>query len=213
MYTENIMNIIAVIGVISFAISGAMAAVNKRMDPFGIVVLAVITASGGGIIRDVILGILPPNAFTDCTYILIASAAALTVYFTAHIFKDSYMRNTAMIDGINNIFDAIGLGIFIVVGSQTAIDYGFAENSFLVIFIGMITGIGGGFLRDIFINEIPFVLKKRIYALAALAGSILYCIMYKMRFDYTLSVIVSAGTTFLLRILATHYRWNIPPAY
>lgn len=213
MYTEAITEFIGILGVIAFAISGAMAAINKRTDPFGIIVLAAITATGGGIIRDIILGIFPPHVFTDCTYVLIAAAVALAVYFIAHTFKDAYRRNTELIDSINNIVDALGLGIFIVNGSQTAIDYGFSDNSFLVIFIGMITGIGGGFLRDIFITEIPFVLRKKIYALAALAGSMLYYLMYMLRFDYTFSIIASAGVTFVLRMLATRYRWNIPPAY
>lgn len=213
LYTETIMQIICTMGVIAFAVSGAMVAISKHTDAFGVIVLAVITATGGGIIRDILLGIFPPKAFTDRSYVLIAVVTALVVYLIAFLFKDLYCRNSHMLDSINNIVDALGLGIFAVTGTQAAIDYGFAQNGFLSILIGMITGIGGGFLRDIMVKEIPFVLRKRIYALAALAGSLIFYVLYMHNFNYTVSVTVATSFTFVLRLLATHFKWNIPPAY
>lgn len=213
MYTEIVMDIICIIGVIAFGISGAMVAVKKRTDPFGVVFLAVITATGGGITRDLLLGVQPPVIFIDYTYVIFAAVAALVVFTVAHINKDFYRTKTERIDSINNVFDALGLGVFVVMGTQTAIDYGFAQNAFFTITIGVITGIGGGFLRDIMVGEIPFVLKKHIYVLAAFTGSIVFYFMYINSVDYTISAFLSAGITFAIRMLATHYKWNLPPAY
>ncbi len=213
MYTELVMDIISVIGIIAFAVSGAMVAIKKRTDPFGAVVLAVVTATGGGITRDILLGIQPPVAFIDCSYVLIAAGTALAVFLIAFIFSDFYRSKSRLIDSTNNIFDALGLGVFVVIGTQAAIDYGFSQNAFLSVFIGSVTGIGGGFIRDIMVKEIPSVLRKHIYALAAICGSAVFYIMYINRFDYTLSVFISAGITFLLRMLATYFKWNLPPAY
>lgn len=213
MYTETIMNVISIIGIVAFAVSGAMVAIEKRVDPFGVMVLSVITATGGGILRDILLGILPPKIFRDCSYVLISIIVSLIVFLIAHLGKDAYRNKTALLDSINNIFDALGLGVFVVIGSQSAIDYGFLQNGFFVVFIGMITGIGGGFMRDIMVQEIPFVLKKHIYALAALAGSLVFYILYINNVSYTVTVFSAASSTFLLRILATYFRWNLPPAY
>ncbi len=213
MYTETVMNIVGIIGIIAFAVSGAMVAVDKHADPFGAIVLAVITATGGGMLRDITLGILPPQMFRDPTYVIIAAATALAVFLIAYLSKDSFRKNSDFIDSINNIFDALGLGVFAVIGTQTAISYGYAQNGFLVVFIGVITGIGGGFMRDIIVQEIPSVLTKHIYALAAVAGSLIFYILYLNKIDYTLSVFISAGAIFLLRMLATYFRWNLPTAY
>ena len=213
MYTEIVMEVICIIGVIAFAISGAMVAVKKRTDPFGVVFLAVITATGGGITRDLLLGIQPPVIFIDYTYMIFAAVAAMVVFTVAHIKKDFYRNRTERIDSINNVFDALGLGVFVVMGTQTAIDYGFAQNAFFTVTIGVITGIGGGFLRDIMVGEIPTVLKKHIYVLAAFTGSIVFYIMYVNSINYTLSAFLGAGITFAIRMLATHFKWNLPPAY
>lgn len=213
MYTEAIMRFVSIIGVIAFAISGAMVAVSKKVDAFGVAVLAVITATGGGIMRDVLLGVCPPNAFTDRSYVFIAIITALIVFLAAHLFKDSYLRREQLLDSVNNVADALGLGVFAVSGTLAAIDYGFSDNGFLCVFVGMITGIGGGFLRDIMVQEIPFILKKRIYALAALAGSIIFYILYMNGLGYTVSAGIGAAATFFLRIFATHFRWNLPTAY
>lgn len=211
--TETIMQIVCILGVIAFAVSGAMVAIDKRADPFGVIVLAVITATGGGIVRDILLGIFPPKIFLDSLYVIISIITALTVFLAAHLFRERYRKNAVLIDSINNVFDALGLGVFVVIGAQSAIDYGFSQNGFLVLFIAMITGIGGGFLRDIMVQEIPFVLKKRIYALAALAGGLIFYILYINKCNYTLSVLAGTSATFILRMSATHFHWDLPPAY
>ncbi|MBO5059429.1 MAG: trimeric intracellular cation channel family protein [Clostridia bacterium] len=207
------MTIICVIGTVAFSVSGAMVAIKKHADIFGAVTLAVVTATGGGMVRDILLGIQPPHAFLDSRYIFIAAAAALIVFLIAYIGKDAYISRENFIDSVNNIFDALGLGVFVVMGTQTAIDYGFSQNALLSVFIGTLTGIGGGFLRDIMVHEIPSMLKKHIYALAALSGSLIFYIMYTNSLGYTLSAFFGATATFLLRMLATRFKWNLPPAY
>lgn len=213
MYTELVMEIIAFTGIVAFAISGATAATKKHTDPFGTIVAAVLTACGGGITRDILLGISPPKTLIEPSYILLSAATALLVYLTASFLKDSFSEKTYKIDSVINIFDALGLGAFVVMGTQNAIDYGFSQNSFLCILIGVLTGCGGGFLRDITLQEIPVILKKHIYVIAAILGSLVFYVMYRNSIDYTLSAFISIAVTFTLRMLATYFKWNLPPAY
>ena len=210
---EAILNIISFFGIVAFGVSGAMVAIRKQVDLFGVIFLAVVTATGGGITRDIFLDRLPPIAFLDTGYMAVAAASAVMVYVIAKGNKEYYQKNTAALDSITNIFDALGLSIFVVMGSGAAIDYGYSQNAFFVVFIGVLTGIGGGFLRDIMVCEIPFVLKKHFYALAAVAGALVYYILYEIKAPYALSVLVSASVTFSLRMLATKYKWNLPPAF
>lgn len=212
MNIELVMTIIGFLGTIAFSVSGAMVAINKKVDFFGVIVLAVVTATGGGITRDIFLDRLPPMAFLDTGYILIATLTAIAVFSIAKSNKEYYRKNTHTIDTVNNVFDALGLGTFVVMGAQAAIDCGFAQNGFFVVFIGVLTGIGGGFLRDIMAREIPVILRKHFYALAALAGALVFYILYIWSFPYGITVLISTLVTFSLRMLATHYKWNLPPA-
>ncbi len=213
MYTELIMEIICIIGIAAFGASGAIAATKKHTDPFGTMVVAVFTACGGGITRDILLGITPPKTLIDPSYILIAAAVALFVYLAALALKDSFSEKSERLDIAINIFDALGLGVFVVMGTQDAIDYGYWQNVFLCILIGVLTGCGGGFLRDITLQEIPVILKRHIYVIAAISGSIVFYIMYLYNFSYTAAAFSGISVTFFLRMLATRFKWNLPPAY
>lgn len=213
MYTELVMDIISIIGIVAFGASGAIAATKKHTDPFGTVLVAVFTACGGGITRDILLGITPPKTLLDPSYILIAAAVALLVYFVAFLLKDSFCEKTERLDIAINIFDALGLGAFVVMGTQNTIDYGYSQNVFLCILIGVLTGCGGGFLRDITLQEIPVILKKDIYVIAAISGSSVFYAMYIFGFSYSAAAFSGILVTFLLRMLATHFKWNLPPAY
>lgn len=199
------------IGIVTSAISGSMVAIEKRTDVFGVAFLGIITALGGGVIRDVLIGRLPPVMFSSYEYVLTAALVSLLVFFLAFFTREKYQKNDGLIKSINNIFDAIGLGAFAVIGARTAVDAGFGDNMFLVVCLGMITGIGGGLLRDIMIREIPFILKKRIYALAALAGALTYALLVEVSDSWAL--IAGIFVTFLLRILATVFKWDLPTAY
>ena len=206
----NIIFIVEIIGTIAFASSGAMVAVRKRLDLFGIIVLGVITAVGGGMLRDLMIGNIPPNMFRNPVYVL---AAFLTVLVLFLLFRCwPFLLGSRYIEGyekIMNILDAIGLGAFTVIGIDTGVEAGYGDYHFLIIFLGVITGIGGGILRDIMAGETPYVLKKHIYACASIAGACLYVVLLQVtRSDSAL--IGSALLVVAIRILASHFRWDLP---
>lgn len=202
--------IVEIIGTIAFATSGAMVAINKRVDIFGVLVLSSITALGGGAIRDILIGATPPRMFSDYRYVMVAVVVSTIVFVIAYIFRERYQQREKTVDSVNNIFDAVGLGLFTVTGVQVAIDSGFGLNSILAVCLGVITGIGGGVLRDVMLGEIPFVLKKRIYALASIAGGIVYYNLHLAEVSRTMAIIIAVLVTFVIRILATIFKLNLP---
>lgn len=206
--------ILEIAGTISFAISGAMAAVEKRVDLFGVIFLGVTTSLAGGIIRDVVIGRVPPVAFSDYKYMAIAIVTSLIVFILARVYHEHYKDNLELINTINNVFDAAGLGAFTITGANVAMGMGYRSNGFFMIFLAMITGIGGGVLRDLMIGEIPFVLRKRIYAVASLAGGFVYYLLsVKFRMETMSAAFVGIAIVFGLRMLATIFKWNLPKAF
>ena len=201
------------IGTVSFAVSGAMAALEKRVDLFGVIFLGITTALAGGILRDVIIGRVPPSAFADSRYMIVAGVTSAVVFLAALLAKDYYKNNVDTVNAVNNVFDAAGLGVFTITGAKVAIYTGHPENGFFVIFLGMVTGIGGGVLRDLMIGEIPLVLRKRIYAVASILGGIVYYQMFSHQFNDTAAIFAGAGVTFGMRMLATIFKWNLPKAF
>ena len=187
---EIIIMVLEVAGTISFAISGAMTAMEKKVDLFGVLFLGIVTALGGGIIRDITIGKVPPTAFEDGKYMTLAAFTALVVFFIARFASEHYKNKIEILNAVNNIFDAAGLGIFTIIGIKTAIATGYGNNPFFVLFLGMVTGIGGGIIRDILIQEIPFVLRKRIYALASLFGGLIYYLLFLWDVNDLVAVIV-----------------------
>lgn len=204
--------ILELIGVLAFAVSGAMVSVKKNMDIFGVTFLGLITAFGGGILRDTLIGRTPPAFFTNYWMILAGGVAALVVFWVARILKERYFSREDAIEHTNNVFDALGLGAFAVTGARVTMEAGFERQWFLVLAMGMTTAIGGGLLRDLMLREIPFVLNKRIYAIAALFGATLYYLMHRFGVAEWLCAVAGILITFLLRLLATHYKWNLPHA-
>ena len=206
----NIIFIVEIIGTIAFASSGAMVAVRKRLDLFGIIVLGVITAVGGGMLRDLMIGNIPPNMFRNPVYVL---AAFLTVLVLFLLFRCwPFLLGSRYIEGyekIMNILDAIGLGAFTVIGIDTGVEAGYGDYHFLIIFLGVITGIGGGILRDIMAGETPYVFKKHIYACASIAGACLYVVLLQVTRSDS-AMIGSALLVVAIRILASHFRWDLP---
>ncbi len=213
LYTRVFTNVLSFIGVAAFSASGAMAGVSRKTDLLGVIILAATTATGGGVIRDILLGFTPPRIFLEPTYFFIAAAVALILFAFAYFYYDEYQKREGFIDKINNIFDALGLGIFVALGTQTAIDSGYAQNMFLSVMIGTMTGVGGGFLRDIMILKVPVILRKDFYASAALFGSTVFYILHLFSLNYSFSLVISAFVTFLLRMLATYFKWNLPKIY
>ncbi len=206
----NIIFPIEIIGTVAFASSGAMVAVRKKLDLFGIIVLGVITAVGGGMMRDLLIGCIPPNMFRNPVYVFAAflTTLALFILFRCRPFllEGKYMEGY---EKVMNILDAIGLGAFTVTGVDTGVEAGYGDYHFLIIFLGVITGIGGGILRDIMARETPFVLKKHVYACASISGACLYVLLLQFtRPDF--AMLPGALLVIAIRILASHYRWNLP---
>ena len=212
-FGERFFSILEIAGTVSFAISGAMAALEKKVDLFGVIVLGITTALAGGIFRDMLVGRVPPAAFSDGTYMKIAFVTSVIVFLAAWMFSDKYVNNIQVIDTINNIFDAAGLGAFTITGAKVAMSMGYMDNSFFVIFLGMVTGVGGGILRDLMIGEIPFILRKRIYAVASLLGGCIYYVLLSKNVADMTAAFIGIGIVFSLRMLATIFRWNLPKAF
>jgi uncharacterized membrane protein YeiH len=165
------------IGTISFAFSGAMVGIRKGMDLLGVIVLGVVTALGGGCLRDLILGNIPPQMFRDshlAIYAVISSLILFIIFYIKIDFLNSSWMKT--IEKIMLFFDAIGLGAFTVTGINTAIMMGH-KTKFLLIFVGMVTGVGGGVIRDVLAGNIPVIFREEIYGIASLFGAIVYIIL------------------------------------
>ncbi len=200
------------LGTAAFAVSGAMVAIDKGTDIFGVLLMAVFTALGGGTLRDVLIGHFPPRMFTNFHYVLLSCICAVTVFIIARIFKERYIERERLIEQVNNVFDAIGLGIFAVSGARIGMEAGFADNIFLTTFLGTTTAIGGGMLRDVLLQEMPFVLKKRVYAVAAIVGALGYALLMRMGMNSVMAYALGMMATIAVRILATVFRWNLPKA-
>ena len=154
------------------------------------------------------LGQLPPKMFVSYWYLLAAVLASLIVFFNAYIRKEKYFANKDKLSEINNIFDAVGLGVFTVSGMNTAM--GVSDNVILILTLGVITGVGGGMLRDMMINKMPKVLRKHVYAVASLSGGILYYVLHIVGVNDILSAVIGMVFIFAVRVLATAYKWNLP---
>ncbi len=197
-------------GTVAFAASGAMMAIERELDMFGVLFLGITAALGGGIVRDLFLGVTPPSAFQDAAYVSVAAATALAVFLFAWRNQRQYRLRRELLDAAINLLDAVGLGIFGVVGAQTAMRLGYAENMFLCVFMGMITGVGGGILRDVFSRTVPAVLKKRIYAVASILGCAVYCLLSRAALPAPAAMLTGAALTVAIRLCAAHYRWDLP---
>ena len=197
-----------IIGTISFSISGAILAIERELDLFGIIFLGIVTAVGGGIMRDILLCQVPPQAFVNYIYLLIAGVTAIVVFVFSYIEPKSEKSLKFIDDSFLNILDAIGLGIFSVIGVQRTISANLGQNAFLCIFLGFTTGVGGGMLRDLLSRSTPVVLREHIYALASLAGACCYYIFRE--FLPTTSVVLSMCLVVLIRVLDSHYQWTLP---
>lgn len=196
------------IGTVAFAISGAMTAIERRLDLFGVLFLGATTAIGGGIVRDVLLGQIPPRAFLNYVYMLTAVISAAVIFLLSYLNTKTEQPVPFLDDNLLNFFDAAGLGIFSVIGVQHTINAGFGDNVFFCVFLGMLTGVGGGMLRDIMSQTTPAVLRKHIYALASIAGAL--CYYYLHPYHDGLAILVTTALVIVIRLLASHYKWTLP---
>ena len=207
---DSLIFICEVIGTIAFSISGAFVGLRNKSDVFGVLVLGTITATGGGMIRDIILGRIPPSAFQNPVYVFIAMITALVVFTIAYI-RERSGKMISRVDYRNVLFymDSIGLGIFAVVGVNTAVSVYGVDNGFLCVFCGMITGVGGGLLRDVLVCHQPDILTKDIYAVAAIAGGYMSFLLFKSG-NPVGAIWIPAVCILIIRMIARQFSLNLP---
>lgn len=197
---QSLYTFIELAGTFAFAISGAVAAKEKGLDIFGIVVVAFTVACGGGIIRDLCIGAVPPSGLSDWRYLLITVFASVIVMYLSGWLK---IFNRPVI-----LFDSLGLSLFAVSGAEKALAY--SHNYEVAILLGVSTAVGGGVIRDIFLNRVPVIFEKEVYGSAALLGA---CVVVAGKYYQISNKIVfpvAFGLCFLLRILALKYKWKLP---
>ena len=206
----TILGLMDLVGTIAFAISGAFLGVTKKMDIFGINILAITTACGGGILRDIIIGDIPPRAFRNPFYVGIAFFVANVMFIWLSMHKHIPEKIVRWYDTLVFWFDTLGLAAFTADGIWIGIEAGHRDNIFLIVFLGFITGVGGGALRDIMANQMPDILRKHVYAVASIAGGILMAFVFGVTSDESISVISGFVVIVILRYLAMRYEWNLP---
>ena len=210
--TIDLTFVLEMIGTVAFALSGAMIAIQKRLDLLGILVLGITTAVGGGMIRDLIIGVHPPMMFVKPIYVFVSMIAILILFLMIKVNHSSpKFLESALYENLFNLMDAIGLGVFTVVGVNSVMNNDMNHMLFLKIFLGVITGVGGGLLRDMMANETPAILRKHVYACASIAGAISYILLYE-RLHSGAAMILSIILVVMIRVLAKHYEWNLPKA-
>ncbi len=198
------------IGTVAFAVSGAITGIQKRMDIFGVNILAILTACGGGLTRDIIMGNFPPQMFINPFYVLVAAVVANIVFGIMYFHKGIPQKFSGLYDRGLFIFDTVGLAAFMVDGVMIGANFGYEDDLFLLVFLGFITGVGGGVLRDVLSNQMPAIFVKHVYALPVIIGGILMVIMHELLETWNLAMVMSFALVIVLRVMARHFLWNLP---
>lgn len=195
--------VIDILGTVAFAISGALVAMNKRMDPFGVLIIAFVTAVGGGTLRDVMIGIEPVSWMKNMTFVYVIIGSALF----AVIFKKriNYLRKSLF------LFDTIGIGLYTVVGIETGLIAGL--HPIICIALGTMTACFGGVLRDILCNEIPVIFRKEIYATACILGGLTYFLLRQFLADTNFVFVIAGVIVIVVRLLAVRFKISLPSIY
>jgi len=207
---ERFIFFLELIGTVSFAASGAMTGLKKNMDVFGVCILGLTTAVGGGVIRDLVLGNTPPNTFRNPVYAtvaLVTSAIFFLKIVRRFLLRDPKWYNLGML-----VMDSLGLGAFTTVGIQVAFTHAESPTLFLLVFVGVITSVGGGVIRDLLAGNTPYIFVKHIYATASLAGALL-CVALWSRLGSLPAMLAGAALIVVIRFLSAYYRWNLPKAH
>jgi uncharacterized membrane protein YeiH len=192
--------VIEILGTISFAISGSFAAMQRRLDPFGILIIAFVTSIGGGTVRDLLLGDTPVKWMRDVNYcFLILITSILTMFFKRGIKK---FKITLF------LFDSLGLGLFTVLGIQKGLAFGLSPG--ICVALGTITGCFGGVIRDTLLNTIPLIFRKEIYATACIIGGMLYFLLLHCNLKTDVAKVVVITFIFALRIVVVRYKLSLP---
>ena len=199
----SLFNILDVLGTIAFAISGALSAMNRRLDVFGIFIIAFVTAIGGGTIRDVLIGSTPVTWMENTVYVYLIGV--VTIFAIVFRNKLNYLKKSLF------LFDTIGLGVFTITGVETGIQNGL--DPIISVALGAMTGTFGGVIRDILCNEIPVIFRKEIYATACLIGAMAYIILYNLEVDPDIIYLVTSLTVISIRLFVVKYHLTLPSFY
>lgn len=194
------LQVLDLVGIFVFGITGALVGVRKKLDVFGIQVLALVTGLGGGFIRDVLIGATPPAALVDWRYLVVPVAAGLITFFLH--------PGIGRLERLVNIFDAAGLALFCVTGARKALEYGLPPLSAAL--VGTISGIGGGVIRDLLSGRVPVVLRSEIYATPAFLGAGIVVVVDALGYDASWTTLAAAVVCFVIRLFAIRRGWNAP---
>jgi uncharacterized membrane protein YeiH len=193
--------ILDLFGTVVFAVTGALRAIEHKYDIVGIIILATVTGILGGVMRDTILGVFPPNNFSDTIHIVLTTLTAIVIFFLYHKTKNY--------ENLFNIFDAVGLGVFTFTGASIAHSL-YSTNFVLIVISGLFTAFGGGILRDVFVREPPIVFTKEVYAVASFIGVIVFLVLINLKvpFEYTAIMVIFVTTG--IRLISIKLHWNLP---
>ena len=206
---ETFLFLLELAGTVAFAVSGAVLGIEKHMDIFGVGLLGITTAVGGGILRDLVVGLTPPRAFQDPIYLLVALGVSVVLFFP--FVRLIIGRSKRVFDARMLIMDAAGLGIFTITGINTAITLADCTDPLLLVFVGLLTGTGGGVLRDVLAGDMPYILRKHIYACASIVGGILYLLLRQV-WQGPGAILTGVLVVVGIRCAAAHFEWNLPRA-
>jgi uncharacterized membrane protein YeiH len=209
MVSEELIFLLEILGTVAFSISGAMLGLKKGMDIFGVCMLGLTTAVGGGVLRDLILGNTPPAMFQNPVYAIIALGVAIFVFLPP--IQRLLDKVHWLYDGIMLVMDSVGLGAFTVVGIQTAYTCCEEPGVVLLISVGMLTGVGGGVMRDMMAGDMPYIFVRHFYATASFLGAVA-CILLWPLLGQTAAMLIGAALVTVLRLCAARYRWSLPRA-
>lgn len=199
---NTLLSVLDLLGTFVFALSGAGAALRRRLDLFGVLVLAFVAGNFGGITRDLMIGSVPPEAISNWQYAAVSLVAGVVTFY---FFPVIDRLGSAVL-----LFDGAGLALFAVSGTQKALSFGL--NPIMAALLGMLTGIGGGMVRDVLVAEIPVVLRADLYAVAALAGAAAVVIGSLLQLPSAAATIMGATLCFGIRVMAIRYGWRLPVA-
>lgn len=193
--------ILDLFGTVVFAVTGALRAIEHKYDIVGIIILATVTGILGGVMRDTILGVFPPNNFSDTIHIVLTTLTAIVIFFLYHKTKNY--------ENLFNIFDAVGLGVFTFTGASIAHSL-YSTNYVLIVISSLLTAFGGGILRDVFVREPPIVFTKEVYAVASFIGVIVFLVLINLKvpFEYTAILVIFVTTG--IRLISIKLHWNLP---
>lgn len=209
---EWIMKCLEILGTVAFSISGAVEAMKKEMDLLGVIALGLVTAVGGGVIRDVVIGEVPPATFQNPVYAELAVGVAVAAFVIGMAASRREQKGKkAAWNQVLLVSDAVGLGAFTILGIRCTQEKLGDENTALLLFVGVITGVGGGILRDVFAGNVPYIFRKHVYATASIVGAVSYLLLDGAGYPQ-LAVLFSLVLVLALRILAAHFQWNLPRA-